>query len=168
MLTDSEDSPLPDEVERPTPGTDALLIYNVVRTHTALAPHIDRGLRELNLTGAQLNALLVLRDAGPEGMPLGEVGRHLVVTKANVTGLMDRLEREGLIRRDTHADRRVTLAKLTEKGTALLEQAIPRRERVLAELLAGLNDAEKEQLIGLLTKLRRGIRASRENQEEGH
>jgi MarR family 2-MHQ and catechol resistance regulon transcriptional repressor len=171
MLTDATD----DEISLPsgtasgpsTVDTDALLVYNVLRTHGSLSPHIDRDLRELNLTGAQLNALLVLRDAGEEGMPLSEVGRHLVVTKANVTGLMDRLEREGLVRRDTHADRRVTLAKLTEKGSALLEEAIPRRQQVLAELLGGLTGEEKGQLISLLTKLRRGIRAQRQAETQG-
>jgi MarR family transcriptional regulator, 2-MHQ and catechol-resistance regulon repressor len=172
MLTDtaaSEDSPEPPDAASAssTADTDALVVYNVLRTHGSLSPHIDRDLRELNLTGAQLNALLVLRDAGPEGLPLSEVGRHLVVTKANVTGLMDRLEREGLVRRNTHADRRVTLAKLTDKGVALLEEAVPRRQQVLAELLGGLNSAEKEQLISLLTKLRRGIREQRQAASKG-
>lgn len=142
-------------------NTDALLVYNVLRTHSALTPYIDRGLRELNLTGAQFNALLVLRDAGVEGVPLSEIGRLLVVTKANVTGLIDRLEREGMVQRDSHSDRRVTLAKLTEKGATLLEAALPRHQQLLAELLTGLSVEEKEQLIGLLTRLRRGMRETR-------
>src|SRR5262249_55789920 len=124
-------------------------------------PYLDRGLRDLNLTGAQLNTLLALRDAGAEGIPLSELGRHLVVTKANVTGLMDRLEREGLVQRDSHSDRRITLARLTAKGSAVLESALPRHEQILAELLDCLTAEEKEQLITLLTKLRRGLRESR-------
>ena len=83
--------------------TNALIVYNIVRTNAALSPFIDAALRELHLTGAQMNALLVLRDAGNEGLPLSEIGRRLVVTKANVTGLMDRLERQELIRRDSDA-----------------------------------------------------------------
>jgi MarR family 2-MHQ and catechol resistance regulon transcriptional repressor len=149
------------EQERPAAGTDALLVYNMLRTQGLLDPFIDRGLRELNLTGAQLNALLVLRDAGAEGLALSEIGRHLVVTKANVTGLIDRLEREKLVLRESHTDRRVTLARLTEKGTALLEAALPRHRQLLAELLDCLAAEEKEQLIGLLTKLRRGLREKR-------
>ncbi|HLK60672.1 MAG TPA: MarR family transcriptional regulator [Chthonomonadaceae bacterium] len=148
--------------ERAAADRDALLVYNVLRTHSALTPYIDRGLRELNLTGAQLNTLLVLRDAGAEGLPLSEIGRHLVVTKANVTGMIDRLEREGLVQRDSHTDRRITLAKLTEKGAALLEEALPRHRQLLSDLLGGLTDAEKEQLIGLLTRLRRGVRETQQ------
>src|SRR5579885_679653 len=138
--------------------TDALLIYNLLRTHNLLNPFIDRGLRELNLTGAQLNALLVLRDAGSDGLALSEIGRHLVVTKANVTGLIDRLEREGLVLRESHRDRRVILARLTEKGSALLQEALPRHRHLLSELRGSLAQEDKEQLIGLLTNLRRGLR----------
>lgn len=137
---------------------DALLVYNMLRTHGSLSPFIDRGLHELNLTGAQLNALLVLRAAGGGGLPLGEIGRHLVVTKANVTGLVDRLERDGLVRRESHSDRRVTLARLTEKGERLLAEALPRHRQMLADLMDCLTFDEKELLIGLLTKLRRGLR----------
>ena len=144
--------------ERAAADADALLVYNVLRTHGSLSPFIDRGLHELNLTGAQLNALLVLRAAGAAGLPLGEIGRHLVVTKANVTGLIDRLERDGLVQRDSHSDRRVTLAKLTEKGAALLTEALPRHQQLLADLMDCLTYEEKEQLIGLLTKLRCGLR----------
>jgi MarR family 2-MHQ and catechol resistance regulon transcriptional repressor len=139
--------------------TDALIVYNIVRTNAALSPFIDAALRDLHLTGAQMNALLVLRDAGPEGLPLSEVGRRLVVTKANVTGLMDRLERQELVRRDSDSpDRRVTRACLTEHGSTLLDKALPERDRVLGTLLAGLSPEEKTTLIELLTKVRRGLR----------
>lgn len=141
-------------------NTDILLAYNVLRTATALTPHIDRGLRDLNLTGSQLNALMVLKDAGPDGISLSEIGRSLVVTKANVTGLIDRLERDGLVERRTHADRRVTLAALTPKGADLLAEALPRHGDSLSDLLSFLLDGEKSQLIELLTKLRRGLRES--------
>jgi MarR family 2-MHQ and catechol resistance regulon transcriptional repressor len=141
--------------------TDILVVYNILRTHNALSPFVDRHLRDLNLTGAQLNALIVLHHAGPKGLPLSELGRHLVVTRSNVTGLMDRLERDGLAQRDTHPDRRITLAKLTEKGAALLEVAIPQHRQQLTLLLECLTTEEKEQLISLLTRLRRGLRDRR-------
>jgi MarR family 2-MHQ and catechol resistance regulon transcriptional repressor len=148
---------------------DALLVHNLLRTEAALSPHVDRGLRDLNLTGAQFNALLVLRDAGADGLPLSEVGRRLVVTKANVTGLIDRLERQGLVRRDPGAspeDRRITHARLTEKGMALLEEALPRRRQVLAQSFTGLSPEEKAQLISLLTRLRRALREAGQVQGE--
>ncbi|MBC8101023.1 MAG: MarR family transcriptional regulator, partial [Cytophagales bacterium] len=147
-----------EENHEPAADADAMVVYNVVRTNAALSPYLDAALKDLHLTGAQMNTLLVLRDAGPEGLPLTEVGRRLVVTKANVTGLMDRLERQELIRRDSDApDRRVIRACLTTRGAALLEAALPHRDRLLSDLLACLSSTEKADLIGLLTKLRRGL-----------
>jgi Transcriptional regulators len=147
---------------------DAVLVYNILRTNASLGPDVDRGLRDLHLTGAQFNALLVLRDAGPEGLPLSEIGRLLVVTKANVTGLIDRLERHGLVRRDGGAlpDRRITRACLTEEGAALLETALPHHRKLLSQLLSGLTPPEKMQLITLLTRLRRGLREARAGDSE--
>ena len=76
---------------------DTVLVFSLLRTHSYLGPFIDEDLRRQNLTSAQLNTLLVLRAAGAEGLLMGEIGRRLVVTKANVTGLIDRLERQGLV-----------------------------------------------------------------------
>jgi MarR family 2-MHQ and catechol resistance regulon transcriptional repressor len=149
-------------VETHNSNTDILLAYNLLRTATALNPHIDRGLRELNLTGSQLNALMVLKETGSDGISLSEIGRLLVVTKANVTGLIDRLERDGLVERRTHADRRVTLAALTAKGAELLAEALPRHSDSLSDLLSFLSDEEKSQLIELLTRFRRGLRENRQ------
>ena len=163
-MRDGDESERDGESEPPTQDIDALLVYNVLRTSAALTPHANRGLRELNLTAAQLNALLVLRDSGEVGLPLSEMGRRLVVTRANVTGLADRLEKQGLIWRDVGGDpgdRRVTRARLTAHGAALLEEALPRRRQILAELLSELSPEEKELMIGLMTRLRRGIREGR-------
>jgi MarR family transcriptional regulator, 2-MHQ and catechol-resistance regulon repressor len=148
--------------DRQDESLDSVLLYNLIRTHSALTPYLDRGLRDVRITGAQLNALLLLREAGESGLALSEIGQRLVVTKANVTGLVDRLEREGLVVRDGHADRRVTVAKLTAKGAEVLAAALPRRQDLLACALGGLTGAEKELLVGLLTRLRRGLRQAGE------
>jgi MarR family 2-MHQ and catechol resistance regulon transcriptional repressor len=147
---------------------DALLVFNLLRTETYLNPFIDRSLRQKKVTPAQLNAMMVLRSAGGEGLPLSEIGRRLVVTKANVTGLVDRLERDGLVERVAQPDdRRVTIGRLTDDGARLLEDILPSHQELLAELTAGLTDDEKEQLIVLLTKLRRGLRLRREREAQG-
>jgi len=53
----------------------------------------------------------------------------------------------------------VTPAALTAKGADLLAQALPRHGDSLSDLLSFLSDEEKSQLIQLLTRLRRGLRA---------
>jgi len=140
---------------------DTMLVFNLLRTHSYLGPFIDANLRRRKLTSAQLNALLLLRQAGPEGMLMGEIGRKLVVTKSNVTGLVDRLERQGLAARADRPDRRATAVRLTDAGARLLERAAPRHARLLAELMACLTLREKRTLIRLLTRLRRELRLRR-------
>ena len=91
---------------------DTMLVHNLLRTHSYLSPFIDADLRRQNLTSAQLNVLLALRSARPDGLRMGEVGERLVVTRSNVTGLIDRLERQGLVARTAHRDRRATVVRL--------------------------------------------------------
>ncbi len=137
---------------------DTLLAFSVLRTHNLLAPHLDRNLQDLKLTSAQFNVLLLLHAEPDGGLPLGEIGRKLVVTKANITGLIDRLEQKGLVYRDAADDRRVTVARLTPEGAQLADRVIPRHQDALGDLLDCLAPGEKRSLIDLLTKLRRGVR----------
>jgi MarR family 2-MHQ and catechol resistance regulon transcriptional repressor len=139
---------------------DVMLVYNLLRTHTYLSPFVDAGLREQQLTAAQLNALLVLRTAD-DGMLMGEVGEHLVVTKSNVTGLVHRLERQGLVTRCEHQDRRASVVRLTDAARQLLDRALPGHARSLAELTGCLDPGEKKTLVRLLTKLRAELRRQR-------
>jgi MarR family 2-MHQ and catechol resistance regulon transcriptional repressor len=138
-----------------------VVVINLLRTQNYLAPFIDAGLRKQKLTAAQFNALLVLRAAGGDGLRMGEIGERLVVTKSNVTGLVDRLERRGLAARGRHRDRRATLVRLTPAGTALLRRSEPRYARLVAELTGCLTGREKRGLAQLLTKLRRALRRRR-------
>jgi len=146
-----------------TMGTDldTMVVFNLLRTHNYLSPFIDAGLRRQKLTSAQLNTLLVLRAAEPDGLPMGEIGRKLVVTKSNVTGLIDRLERQGLVARSRRSDRRSTLVRLTPEGAELLDRTAPRHAELISELTSCLTEEEKRTLVRLLTRLRRELRRRR-------
>lgn len=141
---------------------DIMLVFNLLRTHAHLGTLIDAQFRGRELTAAQFNALLVLRAAQPAGLPMGEIGQRLVVTKSNVTGLVDRLEQQGLVRRVEQEDRRVTVVRLTEAGRGLLDRITPDHATLLARLTGCLAPREKQTLISLLTKLRRELRRQRE------
>lgn len=136
-----------------------LLVVNLVRTHNRLSPFVGANLREQNVTAAQLNAMLALRAAGERGLLMSEIGEQLVVTRSNVTGLVDRLERQGLAERHGHRDRRATVVRLTQRGAALVDEALPEHRRMLAELTDCLKADEKRKLIQLLTRLRRALRS---------
>ncbi|TET35820.1 MAG: MarR family transcriptional regulator [Planctomycetota bacterium] len=141
---------------------DTVLVYNILKTHSYLSPFIGKDLRRHRLTAAQLNTLLLLGSAGGEGLMMGEIGKKLVVTKSNVTGLIDRLERQGFAERvlQDH-DRRAITVKLSAKGKKLLDRAIPHHAELHSELTDSLSAKEKETLIRLLSKLRRELRKRR-------
>lgn len=137
---------------------ESVLVYNLVRTHNVLAPLLDSDLRGARLTAAQFNALLALRAEGTEGLNMGELGRRLVVTKSNVTGLVDRLERRGWVIRRSGTDRRAIRVLITPEGKERLKAVEPAHAKVLAELTSALDGKEKAELVRLLTKLRRALR----------
>ena len=146
---------------------DAVTVFNLVRTHGHLVPMIDAGLREQRMTAAQFNALLVLQAAGPDGLRMGEIGKRLVVTRSNVTGLVDRLERHGLVARCDQEDRRATMVSLTDAGRSVLKDTLPHYSRLVAQLTVGLTEREKRTLVRLLSKLRGELRRQR-REKTGH
>ena len=77
-----------------------------------------------------------------DGLRLGELSKRTMVTNGNVTGLVERLETDGLVKRVTpDKDRRVTVAQLTPAGTELFTAMAAAHEGWLRELFADL-DAE--------------------------
>jgi DNA-binding MarR family transcriptional regulator len=84
------------------------------------------------------------------------------VTKGTVTGLIDGLEGDGLVRRiPSPDDRRVSLIELTPAGEKTLQDMLPGHLRRLSDLLGGVDKAERQTLTQLLRKVRAGLPAPR-------
>lgn len=82
------------------------------------------------------------------------IADNLGVTRATITGLLDGLERDGLVQRQHNTiDRRALTICLTEKGRDLLDAVVPVQAREFNEVLAPLNREEKQTLARLLLKL---------------
>ncbi len=80
------------------------------------------------------------------------------VTKGTVTGLIDGLERDGLVRRvPSPHDRRVSLIEITPAGKRTLHRILPGHLRRLSEMFGGLSRKERKQLIHLLEKVRANL-----------
>ena len=95
---------------------------NLIRTAQFLQEPWDRLMKPLNLSGTQYNVLRILRGAG-EPLPCGQIGERMVTRDPDITRLLDRLEKRGLITRErTATDRRVVLAAITPEGLKLLKQ----------------------------------------------
>lgn len=104
-------------------------------------------------TLAQFDVLAQLtREAGP--IPLNELSRRLLVTAGNITGLIDRMEAQQLVKRvPDDKDRRITRIHLTPKGRKLAKRLIPRHTTDIDQLFSGMSPAEIETLRKLLDKL---------------
>ncbi len=112
-------------------------------------------LRDAGLSVAQFDVLAHV--GAHEGITQQELARRLLVTQGNITQLLDKLERRGLIRRQPEG--RLKRLALTEDGWRLHDHVIPGQERFQAEQFAALTDAERRQLLALLRKLQHSQRA---------
>ena len=95
------------------------------------------------------------------GMTMTELSRYLMVSNGNVTGIIDRLVSEGMVARSRHAgDRRATFVRLTPKGQQQFAVMAKAHEGWIAEILAGVDTAETESLIALLSALGVNVRGA--------
>jgi len=102
----------------------------------------------------------VLAQLHREGAPLtmGELSRRLMVTNGNVTGLIDRLAREGLVeRRPAPDDRRRQLVAMTDRGRAFFETMADDHKGWIADMTDDLNAGEMRELFRLLGRLKHSI-----------
>lgn len=100
----------------------------------------------------QLSALTMIES---EKTTLGDVARRLMVTPAVVTGLIDRLEKRGYVRRiNSTDDRRRVMLALTDEGRAAAESVSRQLRTEMATALNGFSAADLEQLDRSLTQLR--------------
>ena len=112
------------------------------------------------LSRSAFNVLLLLRHGPPEGMQLHDLGKLLLVSRANVTGLIDHLQGKGYVTRIVDSqDRRARYARITAKAEALLDEFVPVHYRNLKVLLQDLTTEEKKGLIQLLKKVRTSFSA---------
>jgi DNA-binding MarR family transcriptional regulator len=106
------------------------------------------------ITLAQFNVLRILKGAHPEGYPRGEIIRRMVEPAPDVTRLIDRLVKEGLVERyESKQDRRLSLARITKKGINLLTKINPEVDKFISDYSSSLNKSEKETLSNLCEKL---------------
>lgn len=118
-----------------------------------LRARMERWCEKEGLSENRLGILFMLSHAG-EGVPLGALAARLQVSPRNVTGLIDHLERDGMVDRvPDPADRRSVLAQLTELGRRRIEAMSGDTFRQQQGLLAGFSDEELVQLRHLCLKL---------------
>jgi MarR family transcriptional regulator, organic hydroperoxide resistance regulator len=142
-----------------TPFEDRLFV-SILRTADGLAQGAEAAIKSGGLTGAQYNVLRILRGAQADGLPCRVISERMISHDPDMTRLLDRMEKRGLISRERQKnDRRVVKARITSGGLELLrtlDQPVhdlhkrqfrhmsAARLRLLAELLEEVQNREPE------------------------
>lgn len=129
------------------------MVTSVVRVQQLFQQRIDVVLRPLDLTFARYEVLQLLSFSRSGAMSMTRLGSLLQVHPTSVTSAVDRLERQGFVRRQRQSDdRRVVLASITEAGTTTLDAATAGLNTVFEA--PGLPPAQVASLTELLAALR--------------
>jgi DNA-binding MarR family transcriptional regulator len=141
----------------------SLVALAIVRAEARLSAEVGRALRRVGLSGPQFNVLMEVAAAPGARLALHEICDRLLKSPPNVTALVDRLERDGLLRRERNRqDRRVVVAALAERGWEALAAAAPEVFAAERRMLRDLSPAGRRELVqqlhGVAPSIRQGDR----------
>ncbi len=129
-------------------------LLNLFIASNYLHAKLDSICWSFKITLAQFNVLRILKGAHPNGYPRGEIMRRMVESAPDVTRLIDRLIKEGLVERyESKEDRRLSLARITKKGINHLSKINPEVDKFISEYSSSLTKSEKEMLSNICEKL---------------
>ena len=115
--------------------------------------------QDFSVTLPQFDVLSELERVGKK-MTMSELSRELMVSNGNVTGVIDRLEKNAFVTRTrAEHDRRVQYIELTAKGRNAFEEMAESHERWLDEMMSGLSMTDMVELQKLLLKARSSVSA---------
>ena len=136
------------------PTEPGLELWQTIRTiyRTALK-RLNARLEEERITFSQYNVLLALSRNGP--MAMSKLGDHMLVAPANVTGLVDRMESKGFVRRTRDLkERRIWIVDITPTGRRIFAGISSRFRRYAAGLSSELTREEMVSTLAALKKVR--------------
>jgi len=136
-----------------TPEEEAAV--SLTRTASLLEWRMAEMLKPHGISPTQYNALRILRGAGKQGRTCSEIGERMINRDPDITRLLDRLERRGLVERcRDKKDRRVITGRITATGLDLLKGLDRPIEEFLKKMLGHMRGPELQELIRLLAVAR--------------
>jgi DNA-binding MarR family transcriptional regulator len=145
---------------RPTTSRPDQEAYNaILSTSKVIRRVVLKLFVEEGITEPQFQALLLLVENGP--LLMRKLSEEMLVTPANVTGIMDRLEEKSLVKRTPgKGDRRATIIEITPEGRALFERVAEKKADMLQKALAMFKKDELVTLHSLLEKFQKEMSRS--------
>ncbi len=149
--------PTPPANSDPRPEVDSI-VETIIYLYTE-SRRLTKGMaREVGLTGPQLTVIKLLETF--ENLSLSSLSERIRAQNSTVTGIIDRMEREGLVRRErSTTDRRVVHIRLSDKGQKLAKQIQVEPMEIFREALASLNQADLRDLLRIMNQLGKYVRA---------
>jgi DNA-binding MarR family transcriptional regulator len=136
------------------PSPEEAAFLDLLRTTDMLSRGLVTILKPEDLSSTQYNVLRILRGA-PEGLPCGEIAKRMITRDPDITRLLDRLEKRGLISRSREArDRRTVMARITGAGLKLLARLDEPIQEAHRKQLGHLGRERLRLLTGLLREAR--------------
>jgi DNA-binding MarR family transcriptional regulator len=141
--------------DRVGPSGTMAAVTGLMRVQQIIQSAVDGALKPHGLTFARYEALVLLSFARRSSLPMRVMGERLQLHPTSVTNIVDRLERDGLVKRVPHpTDRRTTLVEITGDGRARHAEATKAVTGIDFGLV-GLTPHQTSQLTDLLTKIRK-------------
>ncbi|NDU86514.1 MAG: MarR family transcriptional regulator [Ferrovum sp.] len=126
------------------------LLRELVRTYQAFDDFSGKHIRSMGLTVSQFDVIATLGNTS--GLSCRDIGHKTLMVKGTLTGVLDRLEKKGLIHRAAHpTDKRSTLVQLSAAGETLFHQVFPSHLAYLEPVFKGVGE---ETLTSLPSQLR--------------
>ena len=146
------------QLKQPFASLNHEALLSLVRTSSLMQKMADRFFSEFGLTDVQFNILMILKEHGPNGLSQQDLSEHLIVTKSNVVGLIDRLESAGYVRREAHpTDRRYNQIVLTQQGEKLETRIEAQYFVEVDRMMNVLTASQKKTLIQAMESIRQYI-----------
>lgn len=125
--------------------------------------HVARG---IGLTGPQVSALKILEAVGE--LSLSELSERMSARNSTITGIVDRMERDGLVMRErSQSDRRVVRIRATERGLAIARGVPVTAMELFSGALRALAPRDRAELRRILLELAEKVREQVEDTESG-
>jgi len=135
-------------------------LLNIYYTTSCLKKRAAEFFRSYNLTDVQFNLMMLLaHQSGPEGgLSQARLSDMMLVNRANITSLIDRMEKADLVvRTAVPDDRRYNIIKLTDYGRKMLDEINPLYAREVKRVMAPLKENEQKRLIRMLEEIRTNL-----------
>ncbi|MHC4244311.1 MAG: MarR family winged helix-turn-helix transcriptional regulator [Planctomycetota bacterium] len=144
-------------------------LLNIYYSASCLKKKAGEFLRPFGLTDVQFNLMMLLKYQGEQeqGLSQAQLSSMMLVNRANITSLIDRMEKANLvIRTPAPADRRSNIVKLTSRGKELLAKIEPLYTKEVKRIMAALKLNEQKTVIEMLERIRGNVSEISENKTQ--